>query len=124
MYMWVYVISIMEGWKDSTKSHNNLAKINGSQASISRRFKLWYRHMALVGGMTIEELVLFYFQKKSSDIFTILLDRARSTLYHYIILVNSLGLVISICFPKSFISGSCLKIYQQIQILIEHKDVH
>jgi hypothetical protein len=80
--------------------------------------------MALVGGMTIEELVLFYFQKKSSDIFTILLDRARSTLYHHIILVNSLGLVISICFPKSFILGSCLKIYQQIQILIEHKDVH
>jgi hypothetical protein len=28
--------------------------------------------MALVGNMTIEELVLFYFQKKSSEIFTIL----------------------------------------------------
>jgi hypothetical protein len=64
MYMWVYVISIMEAWKYSTKGHNNLAKLNGSQASICRRFKLWYQHMALVGDMTIEELVLFYFQKK------------------------------------------------------------
>jgi hypothetical protein len=68
MYMWVYVISIMEAWNDSTKGHNNLAKLNGSQESICRRFKLWYRHMALVGNMTIEELVLFYFQKKSSEI--------------------------------------------------------
>jgi hypothetical protein len=63
MYMWVYMILIMEAWKDSTKGHNNLAKLNGSQASICRRFVLWYRHMALVGNMTIEELVLFYFQK-------------------------------------------------------------
>jgi hypothetical protein len=64
MYIWVYVISIMEAWKDSTKGHNNLAKINGSQASICRRFVHWYRHMALVGDMAIEELVLFYFQKE------------------------------------------------------------
>jgi hypothetical protein len=63
MYMWVYVISIMEAWKDSTKGHNNLAKLNGSQASICRRFMHWYRHTALVGNMSIEELVLFYFQK-------------------------------------------------------------
>jgi hypothetical protein len=61
MYMWVYVISIMEARKDSTKGHNNLAKLNGSQASICRKFVLWYQHMALVGNMTIEELVLFYF---------------------------------------------------------------
>jgi hypothetical protein len=26
MYMWVYVISIMDAWKDSTKGHNNLEK--------------------------------------------------------------------------------------------------
>jgi hypothetical protein len=68
MYMGVYVISIMGAWKDSTKSHNNLAKLNGSQASICRRFVLWYQHMALVGNMTIKELALFYFQKKSSEI--------------------------------------------------------
>jgi hypothetical protein len=68
MYVWVYVISIMEAWNDSTKGHNNLAKLNGSQASICRRFIHWYRHMALVGNMTIEELALFYFQKKSSEI--------------------------------------------------------
>jgi hypothetical protein len=30
MYMWMYVISIMEAWKDSTKGHNNLAKLNES----------------------------------------------------------------------------------------------
>jgi hypothetical protein len=36
MYMWVYVISIMEAWKDSTKGHNNLTKLNGSQANICR----------------------------------------------------------------------------------------
>jgi hypothetical protein len=41
MCMWVYVISIMEAWKDSSKGHNNLAKLNGLQASICRRFKLW-----------------------------------------------------------------------------------
>jgi hypothetical protein len=34
MYMWVYVISTMEAWKDSNKGHNNLAKLNGSQAGI------------------------------------------------------------------------------------------
>jgi hypothetical protein len=28
----------------------------------------FYRHMALVSDMTIEELTLFYFQKKSSEI--------------------------------------------------------
>jgi hypothetical protein len=38
MYMWVYVILIMEAWKDSTKGHNTLAKLNGSQASICRKF--------------------------------------------------------------------------------------
>jgi hypothetical protein len=64
MCMWVYVISIMEAWKDSTKGHNNLAKLNGSQASICGRFVLLYQYMALVGDKTIEELVLFYFQKK------------------------------------------------------------
>jgi hypothetical protein len=64
LYMWVYVILIMEAWKDSTKGHNNLAKLNGSQTSICSRFMHWYRHMALVVDMTIEELVLFYFQKK------------------------------------------------------------
>jgi hypothetical protein len=64
MYMWVYMISIMEARKDSTKGHNNLAKLNGSQASICRRFMRWYRHMALVGDMIIEEFVLFYFQKE------------------------------------------------------------
>jgi hypothetical protein len=37
-YMWVYAISIMEAWKSSTKGHNNLAKLNGSQASLCRRF--------------------------------------------------------------------------------------
>jgi hypothetical protein len=76
MYMWVYVISIMEAWKDSTKGHNNLAKLNGSQERICRRFEHWNRHMALVGNMTIEELVLFYFQKESVWDFTILWDRA------------------------------------------------
>jgi hypothetical protein len=76
MYMWVYMISIMEAWKDSTKGHNNLAKLNGSQASICRRFGHWYRHMALVGNKTIEELVLFYFQKEINWDFTILWDRA------------------------------------------------
>jgi hypothetical protein len=76
MYMWVYVISIMEAWKDSTKGHNNLAKLNGSEASICRRFMHWYRHMTLVGNMTIEELVLFYFQKEIIRDFTILWDRA------------------------------------------------
>jgi hypothetical protein len=64
MYMWVYVITIMESRKDSTKGHNNLANLNGSQATICRRFVFWYPHMALVGDMTIEELVLFYFQKE------------------------------------------------------------
>jgi hypothetical protein len=123
LYMWVHMISIIGAWKDSTKGDNNLAKLNASQASICRRFKHWYRHMALVGDMTIEELVLFYFQKKSSEIFTILWDRARTTLPYHIILINTLGLVISICFPQSFISVYCLKIYQQIQMLIEHKDV-
>jgi hypothetical protein len=68
MYMWVYVISIMEAWKDSTKGHNNLAKLNGSKVSICKRFILWYRHMALVCNMTIEELASFYFRKKSSEI--------------------------------------------------------
>jgi hypothetical protein len=38
MYMWVYVISIMEAWKESTNGHNNLAKLIGSQASICRGF--------------------------------------------------------------------------------------
>jgi hypothetical protein len=74
--MWVYVISIMEAWKDSTMGHNNLAKLNGSQASICRRFEHWYRHMDLVGNMTIEELALFYFQKENVRDFTILWDRA------------------------------------------------
>jgi hypothetical protein len=74
MYMWVYVISIMEAWKDSTKGHNNLEKLNGSQASICRRFEHW--HMALVGNMTIEELALFYFQKEIVRDFTILWDIA------------------------------------------------
>jgi hypothetical protein len=64
MYMWVYVISIMEAWKFSIKCHNNLAKLKGSQASICRRFEHWYRHMALVGNMTIEEPALFYIQKE------------------------------------------------------------
>jgi hypothetical protein len=75
MYMWVYVISIMEAWKDSTNGHNNLAKLNGSQASICRRFEHRYRHMALVGNMTIEEVALFYFQKEIDRYFTILWDR-------------------------------------------------
>jgi hypothetical protein len=75
MNMWVYVILIMEEWKDSNKCHNNLAKLNGSQASICRRFEDWYRHMALVGNMTIEELALFYFQKEINRDFTILWDR-------------------------------------------------
>jgi hypothetical protein len=99
MNMWVYVISIMGAWKDSTKGHNNLAKLNGSQASICRRFILWDLNKALVFDMIIKELVLFYFQNKSSEIFTILWDRARSTLSQHIILVNNLGLVISIYFP-------------------------
>jgi hypothetical protein len=64
MYIWVYVISIMEARKDSNKGHNNLAKLNGSQAGICRRFMQLYQHMSLVGSMTIEELALFYFQKK------------------------------------------------------------
>jgi hypothetical protein len=76
MYMSVYMISIMEAWKDSTKGHNNLAKLNGSQASICIRFMHWYRHMALVGNMTIEELALFYFQTEIIWDFTILWDRA------------------------------------------------
>jgi hypothetical protein len=76
MCMWVYVISIMEAWKDSTKGHNNLTKLNGSQESICRRFEHWYRHMALAGSITIEELVLFYFQKEIVRDFTILWDRA------------------------------------------------
>jgi hypothetical protein len=76
MCMWVYVISIMEAWKDSTKGHNSLEKLNGSQARICRRFVHWYRHMALVGNMTIEELVLFCFQKEIFWDFTILWDRA------------------------------------------------
>jgi hypothetical protein len=38
MYMWVYVITIMESREDSTKGHNNLANLNGSQATICRRF--------------------------------------------------------------------------------------
>jgi hypothetical protein len=76
MYMWVYVISMIEAWKDSNKGHNNLAKLNGSQASICIRFEHWYWHMALVGNMTIEELALFYFQKEIVRDFTILWDRA------------------------------------------------
>jgi hypothetical protein len=52
--------------------HNNLAKLNGSQASICRRFEHLYRHMALVGTMTIEELALFYFQKEIVRDFTML----------------------------------------------------
>jgi hypothetical protein len=40
IYMWVYVISVMGAWKDSTKGRNNLAKLNWSQASICRRFWL------------------------------------------------------------------------------------
>jgi hypothetical protein len=70
-----------------------------------------YQHMALVGSMTIEELALFYFPINSSEMFTMLRDKARLTLSHHIILVNDMGLAISICFPQSFISGSCLKIY-------------
>jgi hypothetical protein len=66
MYMWVYVISIMEARKDSNKGHNNLSKLNGSQASICKRFDHSYRHMALVGNKTIEELSLFYFQKRNN----------------------------------------------------------
>jgi hypothetical protein len=76
MYMWVYVISIMEAWKDSTNGHNNLVKLNGSQASICRRFEQWYRHMPFVGNTTIEELALFYFQNEIVWDFTILWDRA------------------------------------------------
>jgi hypothetical protein len=68
MYMWVCMTSIMEAWKDSTMGHNNLAKLNGSQASICRRFMHWYQHMTLVGNMTIEELAFFIFKKKSSEI--------------------------------------------------------
>jgi hypothetical protein len=64
IYVWVYMISIMEAWKKSTKGHNNLAKLKGSQARICRRFEHWYRHMALVGNMTSDELALFYFQKE------------------------------------------------------------
>jgi hypothetical protein len=89
MYMWVYVIVIMEAWKDSTKGNNNLAKLNGSQASICRRFEHWYRHMALVGNKTIEELALFYFQKEVIWDFHRTLRQSRSTLSHHIILVNN-----------------------------------
>jgi hypothetical protein len=64
IYMRVYVILIMEAWKDYSKGHKNLAKLDGSQASICRRFEHWYRHMALVGNKTIEELALFCFQKE------------------------------------------------------------
>jgi hypothetical protein len=64
-YMWLYVISIMGAWEDSTKGHNNLAKLNGSQASICGWFIHWYQHVALVGYVTIEELVLFYFLKRN-----------------------------------------------------------
>jgi hypothetical protein len=70
MYMWVYMISIMEAWKDSTKGHNNLAKLKRSQASICRRFMHWYRHIALVGNLTIEELALFYFSNEIDPIFS------------------------------------------------------
>jgi hypothetical protein len=79
--------------------------------------------MALVGNMTIDELALFYFQKeiiRDSPYFEI----EQIILSHHIILVNILDLVISISFPQSFILGSCLKIYQQIQKGIEHKDMH
>jgi hypothetical protein len=76
MYMWVCVISIMEAWKNSTKGHNNLANLNGSQESICRRFMHWYWHMSLVGNMTIEELALFYFQNEIIRDFTILWDIA------------------------------------------------
>jgi hypothetical protein len=107
VYMWVYVILIMEAWKDSNKGHNNLAKLNESQASICRRFGHWYRHMALVGNITIEELALFYFQKEIVWDFHHTLRQRRLTLSHHIILVNTLDLVISICFPRGFISGSC-----------------
>jgi hypothetical protein len=65
MYMWVYVISIMGAWKDSSKGHNNLAKLNGSQASMCRRFEHWYQHKALVGNMTIEELCFVLFWKRN-----------------------------------------------------------
>jgi hypothetical protein len=75
IYMWVYVISMMEARKDSTKGHNNLSKLNGSQASMCRRFMHWYRHMALVGNMTIDELSLFYSQKEIIQDFTLLWDR-------------------------------------------------
>jgi hypothetical protein len=74
--------------------------------------------------MTIEELALFYFQKQNRPRFSQYYEMDRSTLSHHIVLVNTLDLVISICFPQSFNSGSCLKIYQQIQIDIEHKDMH
>jgi hypothetical protein len=47
-------------------------KLNGSQATICRRFEHWYRHMALVGNKTIEELILFYFHKEIILDFTIL----------------------------------------------------
>jgi hypothetical protein len=123
MYMWVYVISIMETWKDSTKGHNYFVKINRSQASICKRFEHCYQHMALVGNMTIEELALFYFQKEIIRDFTIFWDKADQ-LSHHIILVHNLDLVLSICFAQSFISGSCLELYQQIQKGIEHKDMH
>jgi hypothetical protein len=36
-------------------------------------------------------------------------------LSNHIILVNNLGLVISICLPQSFNSGSCFKDNQQIR---------
>jgi hypothetical protein len=72
LYMWVYVISIMGAWKDSNKGHDNLAKLNGSQASICRKFLHWYRHMALVGDMiiNIEKLFLFYFLKRNHSRFS------------------------------------------------------
>jgi hypothetical protein len=76
MYMWVYVILIMEAWKDSTKGHNNFAKLNGSQVSICRKFMHLYQHMAWLGNMIIEELALFNFQKEIIRDFTILWDRA------------------------------------------------
>jgi hypothetical protein len=49
--------------KDSTKGHKNLAKLNGSQASICRRFILLYLHMALVGNMTLRNLSCFIFKR-------------------------------------------------------------
>jgi hypothetical protein len=70
MYMWVYLISIIGAWKDFIKGHNNLAKLNGSRANICGRFIHWYWYMALVGDMTIEELILFYFLKRNHPRFS------------------------------------------------------